>query len=218
MASSVRCLLDFSDHETARNGIDLDEQRTRATRRKRPNYKEDSSGSEEENDPTARLPFELLPRRDERGRFQAESPDIESVRLAQLGRGVAPSTIADNIEDVLALILPGVKIRAPAVSTLRRMRGQVTLTSEAMAAWKFASTKRILFAGWDESTKFGDSVFAMTFLVEYFDGEREEVCLRGLTMLPTGGTSKAILQHIVKLHKMESPISSAIKVNESTTV
>lgn len=56
--------------------------------------------------------------------------------------------------------------------------------------------RTFLFAGWDESTKFGDSVFAMTFLIEHFDGSREEVCLRGLTLLPAGGTSKAILEHI----------------------
>ena len=50
--------------------------------------------------------------------------------------------------------------------------------------------------GWDESTKFGDAVFAINCIVEYFDGTRESVCLRGLTILPDGGTSKAILNHI----------------------
>ncbi|KAL1523041.1 hypothetical protein AB1Y20_018002 [Prymnesium parvum] len=39
-----------------------------------------------------RLPFELLPRRDEQGRWQAESPEVHALRLAQLGRGVAPSS------------------------------------------------------------------------------------------------------------------------------
>ena len=142
------------------------------------------------------LPFELLPRRSENGQFQAESPELHALRLAQLGRAVQPANISQNIEDVLALLMPDVEIPAPCTQTLRRMRGEVTLASEAMAAWKFAKAKRILFAGWDESTKFGDSVFAMTFMVEYFDGMREEVCLRGLTLLLAGGTSKAILEHI----------------------
>ena len=158
---------------------------------------EDSS--EDEQTPVKTLtfqPFDLLPRRDAKGRFQAEAPDVHALRIAQLGRGAAPSLVAKNITDVLALVAPDVEIPEPCVETLRRMRGEVTLVGEAMAAWKFAKAKRILFAGWDESTKFGDAVFAMTFLVEHFDGRREEVCLRGLTLLPAGGTSKAILEHI----------------------
>ncbi len=147
-----------------------------------------------EAEPVRRLDFELVPRRDEIGRFQAESPDVHAVWMAQLARGVAPSTISANVADVAAL--RGDEIPAPCAATLRRMRGEVTLVSEAMAAWKFAKAKRILFAGWDESTKFGDSIFAMTFLVENFDGGREEVCLRGITLLPTGGTAKALLEHI----------------------
>lgn len=151
---------------------------------------------ETEEDPVKRLPFEFLPRRDEHGRWQAESPELRSARMAQVARGVSPSTVTANIEDIISLLMPGVELPAPCERSMRQLRGEVTIASEAMAAWKFAKAKRILFAGWDESTKFGDSVFAMTFLVEHFDGSREEVCLRGLTLLPAGGTSKAVLEHI----------------------
>ena len=147
-------------------------------------------------DPTTRLDFELVPRRGESGRFQAESPDLHAVRLAQMARGCSPSLVAENMEDIIQLLSPGAEIPAPCKRTLQRMRGEVTICGEAMAAFKFAKCKRVLFAGWDESTKFGNSVFAMTFMVEYFDGRREEVCLRGLTLLPAGGTSKAVLEHI----------------------
>ena len=58
--------------------------------------------SDEEEDPTCRLPFELLPRRDESGRWQAESPELHGVRMAQSARGVAPSTISANIQDPAA--------------------------------------------------------------------------------------------------------------------
>ena len=136
------------------------------------------------------------PRRDDRGRWQAESVELRALRWAQLARGVAPSTIAANLSDVFALLAPDVQLVSccPRVTTL--MRGEVTLAGEAMAAWKFASCNRVQFAGWDESTKFGDSVFACTFEIELRDGTVEQCCLRGLSMLCEGGTSAAILRHI----------------------
>lgn len=74
----------------------------------------------------------------------------------------------------------------------------MTLSGEAMAAWKLAVCKRVMAFGWDESTKFGKAVFAVNFQLEYYDGTIEDVCLRGLTILPEGGTSKALLNHIEK--------------------
>jgi hypothetical protein len=155
------------------------------------------TSADEAEDPTRRrLGFDLVPRRAENGRYQAEDVDLRAARLAQLARGVSDSVVSANMEDMIQLTNPGAKIPAPCERTLRLMRGEVTIASEAMAAWKFAAAKRVLFAGWDESTKFGDSIFAMTFLVEHFDGTREEVCLRGVTLLPCGGTAKAILEHV----------------------
>jgi hypothetical protein len=61
---------------------------------------------------------------------------------------------------------------------------------------QFAASKRVMTVGWDESTKFLNSVFAIYCQLEMFDGSITEVCLRGLTVLPEGGTSAAILAHI----------------------
>ena len=97
---------------------------------------------------------------------------------------------------MLDTIAPGLNIAATTLNTNRVIRGEVTLAGEAMAAWKFAIAVRILFFGWDESTKFGDAVFGCSFTVEYADGTREDICLRGLSILPAGGTSKAVLDHI----------------------
>ena len=151
---------------------------------------------DESDDPAQHLPFELLPRRDAGGRFQAEAPEIRVLRWAQEARGVAPSTVSANIQDVLDTLAPGLDVAATTANTNRVIRGEVTLAGEAMAAWKFATAVRILFFGWDESTKFGDAVFGCSFMVEYADGSREDICLRGLSILPSGGTSKAVLDHI----------------------
>ena len=125
---------------------------------------------------------------------------IRALRWAQSARGVDPSTISQNIEDVFALLMPDVEIPATTVRQNRIIRGEVTVAGEAMAAWKFAKARRIKFAGWDESTKFGDAVFACTFVIENFDGTEEEVCLRGLSLIPDGTTSAAILKHIEERH------------------
>ena len=52
--------------------------------------------------PVSPLLFEVLPRKDERGRFQAESPELHELRIAQLARGGDPSIVSQNIQDVLA--------------------------------------------------------------------------------------------------------------------
>ena len=142
------------------------------------------------------LPFEVLPRRSEAGRFQAESTELHALRLAQVGRGVAPSTVSHNIQDVLALVAPGVDIPSQTKRVTQLLRGEVTLAGEAMAAWKFAWAVRIISFGWDESTKFGNSVFSCNARVQYSDGSIEDICLRGLSILPEGGKSATLLAHI----------------------
>ena len=124
---------------------------------------------------------------------------MHCLRLAQLARGVSDSTVSANIQDVISLVAPpGVEIPATCDRQNRILRGEVTLSGETMAAWKFAKAKRIVWFGWDESTKFGDAVFSCHFVIEHDDGAREDICLRGLTIMPEGGTSKAVLNHIEK--------------------
>ena len=58
---------------------------------------EEEEEEEEDEEAAVALPFDVLPRRDEMGRFQAESVEVRSLRYAQVGRGVAPSTVSHNI-------------------------------------------------------------------------------------------------------------------------
>jgi hypothetical protein len=163
---------------------------------------DEESGAESDSEsdaggPARRLLFDLTPRRDEAtGRFQAESPELHGVRLAQLARGVAPSTIAMNVQDVLELVAPGAEVPGTCAMQTRLLRTEVTVCSQAMAAFKFAKAVRIMSFGWDESTKFGDGVLSCNAQVKNADGTIEDICLRGLSILPAGGTSAAVLEHI----------------------
>ena len=158
---------------------------------------EEESEDEESPLPARNINLEFMrDRRDEHGRWHAEDEDLRACRHAQLARGVAPSTCAANVQDILDLLAPGNSIASPCTRSSQIQRGEVTLSGEAMAAWKFAECKRVMTVGWDESTKFTNSVFAIYCQVEMFDGSIEEVCLRGMTVLPDGGTSAAVLAHI----------------------
>ena len=103
-----------------------------------------------------------------------------------------------NITDVLATVAPGVEVPGVAPVQARQLRTEVTVSSQAMAAWKFAIAVRILSFGWDESIKFGDGVISCNAQVQYADGTIEDICLRGLSILPAGGTSAAVMEHIEK--------------------
>jgi hypothetical protein len=54
----------------------------------------------------------------------------------------------------------------------------------------------VLCVGWDETTKFGDALITVNFQVEHYDGTIQDIQLRALSILPDGGTSKALLKHI----------------------
>ena len=70
-----------------------------------------------------------------------------------------------NLQDVFALLAPGVDIASASGSHIHSMRGEVTLGGEMMAARKFAACKRVITFGWDETTKFGDALFGCNFQI-----------------------------------------------------
>ena len=69
---------------------------------------EETSNEEDEEmpecAPTPKPLLELLPRRNENGRWQAESDEIRGAKWAQIARGVAPSTISANMADIFSLL------------------------------------------------------------------------------------------------------------------
>ena len=134
-------------------------------------------------------------RRDERGRWKAEHWRARVIKWAQLARRVPPSCIAANIADVLAAFAPDTPWAGVAEEELRRMRGEVTVGGEAIAALRMAMAKRFVSFGFDESTKFGKNVLSTNAQLEQADGAVVDVVPRGAT-LTAGGTAKEISQSI----------------------
>ena len=76
----------------------------------------------------------------------------------------------------------------PAERTINAMRGELTIASEAIAAFRVALCKRIISFGWDESTKFGLGLLSSNTQIEPHDapGTMVDVVMRGATL--TAGT------------------------------
>ena len=81
----------------------------------------------------------------------------------------------------------------PCERELQKMRGELTVASEAIAAFMVALSKRIVSFGWDESTKFGLGLLSSNTQIEPHDapGTMVDVIMRGST-LTAGGTADAI--------------------------
>ena len=135
-------------------------------------------------------------RRDEKGRFESLPEWIRVLVWAQLARRVPPSAINANITDVLRAMGEEVP-PLPSERELKRMRNEVTVAAESLAAFRVALAKRIISFGFDESTKFGLGLLASNTQIEPHDapGTSVDVVLRGAT-LTAGGTSEQVAKSV----------------------
>ena len=136
-------------------------------------------------------------RRDEDGRFRADPWQHRVLEWAQLARGVAPSTINRNITEVLTLFASEEVVPLACERQMRKLRTEVTIAGEMIAALRVALCNRIISFGFDESTKFGLGLLSTNTQIEPHDapGTSIDVVMRGVT-LTTGGTAKEIAADI----------------------
>ena len=140
-------------------------------------------------------PASKISRRDERGRFTGIPWEVRPLIYGQHARRTPPSAINANITQVLKVFAEEKVIPLPALDELRRMRGELTVAGEAMAAMRVALAKRIMSFGFDESTKFGMGLLSSNTQIEEMDGTVTDVVQRGAT-LTAGGTSDEIAKSI----------------------
>ena len=136
-------------------------------------------------------------RRDEDGRFRADPWQHRVLEWAQLARGVAPSTINRNISEVLTLFASAEVVPLACERQMRKLRGEVTIAGEMIAALRVALCTRIISFGFDESTKFGLCLLSTNTQIEPHDarGTSVDVVMRGIT-LTTGSTAEALAKDI----------------------
>ena len=114
-------------------------------------------------------------RRDEDGRFRVDPWQHRVLEWAQLARGVAPSTINRNITEVLTLYASEKMVPLASEKMMRRMRIEVTIAGEMIAALRVALCVRIISFGFDESTKFGLGLLSTNTQIEPHDARGTSV-------------------------------------------
>jgi len=131
------------------------------------------------------------------GRFVAEQWQARVLKWAQLGRGVAPSLVNANITEVLTIYAPFALTPQPCERQMRKLRSEVTVAGEMLAALRVALAIRIISFGFDESTKWGLGLLSTNTQIEPHDapGTSVDVVMRGAT-LTAGGTAEKISKEI----------------------
>lgn len=132
-------------------------------------------------------------RRDARGCFRAEPASMRVLKWAQLARNVPSSSVNANIVEVLRVYAPKAICAQPCERQLRKMRGELTIAGEAIAAFKIAKAVRIVSFGFDESTKFGISLLSSNVQIEPHTHPSTivDVVPRGAT-IAAGGTAAKV--------------------------
>ena len=151
----------------------------------------------EEEEPLFSVPTPKVARRDDKGRFDAGPWEQRPLIWAQLARRTPPTAIAANITDVLEVYAKEKVVPMPCLREIQRMRGELTVAGECIAAFRVALAKRVVSFGFDESTKFGFGLMSSNTQIEPHDapGTTVDVVQRGAT-LTAGGTADEICKSI----------------------
>ena len=88
-----------------------------------------------------------------RGRFGKLPWQTRVLVWGELARRTPPSSVGPNLVDAARVLAPGMRMRVPSLDQVRRMRCEMTLAGEALAAFQLAGCKRMRCLGFDESTK-----------------------------------------------------------------
>lgn len=147
--------------------------------------------------PTSPTTITKTRRRDDHGRWEAEVWRLRWLKWAQLARRTPPSAIGRNIADVASVFAPHESYAEPCEAEARALRAEMTIAGEVMAAFQVAQAIRILSFGFDETTKFGNSVLSTNIQVVRPDGTTIDIVLRGAFLIP-GGTAVQVAASIEK--------------------
>ena len=75
------------------------------------------------------------------------------------------------------------------------MRVEMGLAGQALAAYQFAGSKRVLCAGFDETTKLQTGLLSTNFQCEMEEGKIINIVLQGVVIIP-GGTAPQVADAI----------------------
>ena len=123
-----------------------------------------------------------------RGRFDAGPWQMRALVWGELARRTPPTAVGPNVVDAAQLLAPGANVREPHFKQIRKMRAEMGLAGQAMAAAQFASCQHVLCSGFDETSKQQTGLLSTNFQCVKEDGAVHNVVLQGVVIIP-GGTA-----------------------------
>jgi len=126
-----------------------------------------------------------------RGRFAAAPWQLRALVWGQLARRTPPTAVGPNVVDALRLMQPGAPVREPHAKQISKMRVEMGLAGQALAAYQFAGCKRVLCGGFDETTKLQTGLLSTNFQCEMEAGAVRNIVLQGVVIIP-GGTAAQV--------------------------
>ena len=106
------------------------------------------------------------------------------------------SAVGAVIVAVVERTAPWLNPVAPTVAAVRKMRFELRLVEEVMAARRVASAHRVRQLGFDETTKFQDPSMVTSVLIEPKPGAKAEVVIMRAAYATGGGTSAHLVDAI----------------------
>ena len=126
-----------------------------------------------------------------RGRFDAGPWQMRALVWGELARRTPPTAVGPNVVDAAQLLAPGANVREPHFKQIRKMRAEMGLAGQAMAAAQFASCQHVLCSGFDETSKQQTGLLSTNFQCVKEDGAVHNVVLQGVVIIP-GGTAEQV--------------------------
>eukprot|EP00966_Prymnesium_polylepis_P059052 1368957-Prymnesium_polylepis.1 len=130
--------------------------------------------------------------------------------IEQLVNGTPPTAIPANIASDAAYLVPFLEVKVPTVDLCRRMRGELRIVTETLAAYRIAKAAnwRQLFT--DGTSRRQTALLTAIIAIDGDDGELVPIVLRG-AFVATGETSeqqvadileKAVVRGALKLTRL----------------
>jgi hypothetical protein len=96
---------------------------------------------------------------------------------------------------VISVFAPHERYAESSDAESRALRAELTISGEAMAAFQVADSVQVKSFGFDETTKYHDSVLSSNTQILRRDGKVVDVVLRGAFLIP-GGTAKEVAEAV----------------------
>eukprot|EP00965_Chrysotila_dentata_P112484 3718355-Pleurochrysis_carterae.AAC.1 len=120
---------------------------------------------------------------------------VRALAYGQLARLTPPRAVGQNIAAVVRCVAPWLRCTEATYDTVLKLRSEMTVLGEMLAARRVAELKRVLSFGFDETSKFQIGTLSTNVQGEAADGRIVNIVLRGAFVI-AAGTAEHVVEAI----------------------